>query len=265
MEELVPVYEFGDGYEVRRILSTPLFRTFIGATHMPEETAAYVLVNERDRPVSATWMHTGEGERTGELNNPIGGSKMGWPRKKRWAPYWREFVEQTMSHDIADANFELPIVVPDDLVHAMSSMRPQEIELQQLIDTYSKGVGKWRDNERNVRDHMLHMLQQLFDPAGPFAQHVRVERLRYRAIEHIRIVMLHPPDQVSTGAGSEMYAYSIEFIEDLPGWKLVEERPRTRRRPLRAEGKTLAEAWRRLAEVNAKDLRPFIPQGKLDA
>lgn len=266
-EDMVPVYEFPEGHQIFRLTSKPMFQQFIGAPDMPDEVAGFLLVNARERPVSAMWMHTGEGKLTGEIKPPIGGSKMRWPRKMPWAPYWRDFVEQTMSEDYADANFALPIVVPDGLEQALN--RPEdEAEHQRLQAHYDQAApGAWMARERAVRDHMFALLQQIFDPLGPFREHIRVSRVTWgtplggphrASIEHIRIQMLQTP-------GDELRAFQVEFSDDFLGWRLREEQPRARRRAFDAEGRTLLEAWQKLAEESAKDLRPFIPQSQLDA
>ncbi len=260
MEDMVPVYEFGEGHQIFRITSDPMFQRFIGAPRMPEEVAGFLLVNHRERPVSAMWMHTEEGELSNQIRDPIGGSKMGWPRKMPWAPYWRDFVEQTMSEDIADANFEMPIVVPDDLGKAMD--RPaDEAELQRHIETFNQPHVDWRAAEKGARNHMFAMLQQVFDPFGPGAQHAGVKRTRFMpgmpaSIEYIEIYLKN---------ALEGQTYRVEFVEDLPGWGLREARPRARRKTIAVEGRTLVEAWQKLAHESQKDLRPFIPAGELDA
>lgn len=259
MEDMVPVYEFPEGHQIFRLTSEPMFQKFIGAPGMPEEVAGFLLVNARERPVSAMWIDLEEKVLSNKIRNPIGGSNMRWPRQMPWAPYWRDFVEQTMSEDYADANFAMPLVVPDGLEQAMN--RPaDEAQLQHHIEVFNEPHTDWRAAERGARDHMFAMLQEVFSPFGPGGQHAGVRRTHSmpgtpQSVEHIEIYLRNAPEQQT---------YQVEFVEDLPGWGLREARPRTRRKAISVDGRTLAEAWRKLARESEKDLRPFIPASELE-
>lgn len=265
--DMAEVFQFVDGATIHRLLSKSAFRKYLGAPEMPDEVAGFVLMIDGEIR-SGGWEHTGEGVLSNQLRPPIGDSSMGKPTDPGGSPYWREFVEQTHSFEMADKTFARPILMPASISKVIEKVEREEGDkFQALSDIHTEADDgeSYIHAKRELSQHMLHVLRRIFDPLGPFRSYVRVLRINhlpghFTSSDQILLQLLQVPD-------GEGHSFEVSESSKRIGWWEIREQhpyPVAGRYRLEADG-SLQYAWTQLAEQSARHLRPFVDPADLDA